>query len=127
MIRIFILLALLCGSAAARDNGQWGNQSTLVRQWFQQLMQPDDPIQPCCGQADAYWADSFEVEDDHYVAVITDERLDAPIGRPHIDVGTRIPVPNQKMKFDAGNPTGHGVIFVGSSGQVYCYVAPGGV
>jgi hypothetical protein len=31
------------------------------------------------------------------------------------------------MKWDAGNPTGHGVIFIGVGGQVYCYVTPGGV
>ena len=26
--------------------------------------------------------------------------------------GTRIPVPNRKMKWDKGNPTGHGIIFI---------------
>lgn len=33
-----------------------------------------------------------------------------------------------KMKWNQGNPTGHGIIFlrVGTT-QVYCYVAPGGV
>ena len=40
--------------------------------------------------------------------------------------GTRIPVPNEKMKFGASNPTGHGIIFIGSERQVYCYVTPGG-
>ena len=28
---------------------------------------------------------------------------------------------------DEGNPTGHGIIFIGPAGQVYCYVTPGGV
>ena len=69
----------------------------------------------------------IEVDGDHYIAIITDERDDAPLGRPHIAPGTRIAVPNRKMKWDAGNPTGHGVIFVGLRGQVLCYVAPGGV
>jgi hypothetical protein len=41
--------------------------------------------------------------------------------------GTRIHVPNSKMKCDRDNPTGHGVIFIGNQGQVYCYIAPGGV
>ena len=41
--------------------------------------------------------------------------------------GTKIPVPNHKMKWDAGNPTGHGIIFIGAQGQVYCYVTPGGI
>ena len=82
------------------------------------------------GEADAYWADSFEVEGDHYVAIISDERPDGPLSRGHIEPGTKIPVPNHKIKWDQGNPTGHGVIFVRPAGDgfwVYCYVPPGGV
>jgi hypothetical protein len=30
------------------------------------------------------------------------------------------------MKWDQGNPTGHGIIFIGAGGSLYCYVAPGG-
>ena len=123
---IGLLALVMCVPALARDNGQWEGGSAHVRQWFKQLMQPDNPHVSCCGEADAYYADSFEVEGDHYIAIITDERDDAPFGRPHIDVGTRIPVPNHKIKWDEGNPTGHGVIFVGQPG-VYCFVAPGGV
>ena len=48
-------------------------------------------------------------------------------GKGVIPEGTRIPVPNQKLKWDEGNPTGHGIIFIGSNGQVFCYVTPGGV
>ena len=106
--------------AAARDNGQWGDQPANIRQWFQSLMQPDAPLVPCCGEGDAFEADIFEDADDHYVAIITD-------GKGILPDGTRIAVPNEKMKWDAGNPTGHGIIFIGSQGQVYCYVAPGGV
>ncbi len=118
----FAVLAALAmiASALARDNGQWGDSPAAVRQWFQSLMQPDNPYLSCCGEADAFEADSFEVEGDHYIAVITD-------GKGVIPPGTRIPVPNAKMKWDAGNPTGHGIIFIGAQGQVYCYVAPGGV
>jgi hypothetical protein len=103
----------------ARDNGQWADRPERVRQWFQSLKQPDHPRVSCCGEADAYEADNFEVEGDHYVAIITD-------GRGVLPSGTRIPVPNAKMKWDAGNPTGHGIIFIGNAGQVYCYVTPGG-
>jgi hypothetical protein len=74
----------------------------------------------CCGEADAYEADIFEVDGGHYVAVITD-------GKGEIPNGTKIPVLNHKMKWDEGNPTGHGIIFIGVQGQVYCYIAPGGV
>jgi hypothetical protein len=42
----------------------------------------------CCGEADAYWADTFEEQDGKYVAIITDDRLDAPLHRPHRDVGS---------------------------------------
>jgi hypothetical protein len=92
--------------AAARDNGQWGDQSVNIRQWLQSLMQPDNPYLSCCGEADAFEADTFEVAGDHYVAIMTD-------GKGVISPGTRIPVPNAKMKWDAGNPTGHGIVFIG--------------
>jgi hypothetical protein len=51
-----------------------------------------------CGEADAFEADTFEVEGDHYIAIITD-------GKGVIANGTRVAVPNQKMKWDAGNRT----------------------
>src|ERR1700758_4569227 len=107
-------------AAKARDYGEWADQPETVRQWFQSLKQPDHPRLSCCGEADAFEADSFEVEGDHYVAVITN-------GKGVIPRGTRIPVPNQKMKWDGGNPTGHGIIFIGPRGQVYCYVTPSGL
>jgi hypothetical protein len=113
----------------ARDIG-WDDTPPNIRQWFQSLMQPDNPVMSCCGEADAYEADNFDVEGDHYVAIITDTRGDTFRNgsfRPHIDPGTRISIPNQKMKLDKGNPTIHGYVFIGSNGQLYCYVAPGGV
>jgi hypothetical protein len=118
-LAILATLAMIA-PAAARDNGQWADQPAAVRQWFQSLMQPDNPAVSCCGEADAFEADTFEVEGDHYVAIITD-------GKGKLPAGTRIPVPNAKMKWDAGNPTGHGIVFIGTTGQLYCYVAPGGV
>ena len=113
--------------SAAKDIGQWEATKEDVRAWFRNLMQPDNPTISCCGEADAYYADSFGVDEDRYVAVITDERPDEPLGRRYIAPGTRVIVPNHKIKWDNGNPTGHGVIFIGSSGQVLCYVVPGGV
>jgi len=52
-------------------------------------MQPDNPSMSCCGEADAFEADTFEVEVDHYDAVIRD-------GKGLIASGTRIPVPNAR-------------------------------
>jgi len=122
-----IALAVLFSTADARDLGQWETQQSGVRQWFQKLMQPDNPYLSCCGEADAYWADQFEMSNGQYVAVITDDRADEPLRRPHRPVGEKIVVPNNKIKWDAGNPTGHGVIFIGVGDRVFCYVTPGGV
>jgi hypothetical protein len=126
IVRVFAIVALLimlAFGAWARDGGDWtATPDDDVRRWFQTLMQPDHPNISCCGDSDAYEADSFEVEGDHYVAIITGHRAVA-----NIPLGTRIPVPNHKMKWDQGNPTGHGIIFVGTQGQVFCYVTPGGI
>jgi hypothetical protein len=123
---VALVLALGVHFARARDYGQWDRSNPIV-QWYQKLMQPDNPAVSCCGEADAYWADSFEVDGDKYVAIITDSRDDAPLNRPHKDVGTKIIVPNHKIKWNEGNPTGHGVIFLSRNDYVFCYVPPGGV
>jgi hypothetical protein len=120
-VLLILVLVMAAGVVAvkARDAGQWADVPENVRQWFESLKQPDHPRLSCCGEADAFEADSFEAEGDHYVAIITN-------GKGVIRDGTRIPVPNQKMKWDAGNPTGHGIIFIGTQRQVYCYVTPSG-
>lgn len=113
--------------APARDVGQWETGSPVIREWYQGLMQPDNPAASCCGEADAYWADSFEVDGDQYIAIVTDPRPDEPLRRRHVDVGTRIPIPNEKIKWNEGNPTGHGIVFLSRGEYVYCYLPPGGV
>jgi hypothetical protein len=120
-IGLAVAISMAVDSAFARSSPTWSDSPANIRAWFQSLMQPDNPAQSCCGEADAFEADTFEVQGDHYVAVITD-------GKGILPSGTRIPVPNKKMKWDGTppNPTGHGIIFIGSGGQVYCYVAPGG-
>jgi hypothetical protein len=121
-----ITVLLIC-EAPARDLGQWDGVDPAQRQWFNGLKQPDYPHLSCCGLADAYWADSYEVNGNQYVAIITDTRDDKPLGRvQHIEAGTRVAVPNSKIKWDRGNPTGHGIIFIGYLGQVLCYLPPGG-
>jgi len=121
----------------SRDLGQWGaiNNDPAIREWYQNLRQPDQPAASCCGEADAYWADEIHVRNGKVYAVITDDRPDAPRMRPHVPIGTEIEVPAQKFKWGAGdtdptpqrNPSGHGVIFLSRTWFVYCYVAPGGV
>ena len=56
---IWLVIFLLgMSNAPARDMGQWANVDPVQRQWFNGLMQPDNPNLSCCGEADAYWADS---------------------------------------------------------------------
>jgi hypothetical protein len=131
------LLALLlaavpvgCEPAHSRN---WDESATTkeVAAWFQALKQPDNTV-PCCGEADAYYADSFEVHGTSVIAIITDERV-VP-NRPPIPVGTKIIIPPNKVTHQ-GNPTGHGIVFVvhrdddddapNNGWHVYCYVTPG--
>jgi hypothetical protein len=120
------IFGCLIGSVKARDLGQWDAVDPAIREWYQALMQPDVPNASCCGEADAYWADEVHVRDGKTYAIITDERPDEPRGRAHIDIGTEIEIPNNKLKWDKANPTGHGVVFLSRGGYVFCYVQPGG-
>jgi hypothetical protein len=128
MFNMFALaiLILIGGQALARDQGQWEAGDVVMREWFQSLMQPDNPGSSCCGEADAYWADEVEVRDGKTYAIITDTRPDAPLGRPHVPPGTRIEIPDRKLKWDRGNPTSHTVIFLSTGRQVLCYVQSSG-
>jgi hypothetical protein len=60
MNRIVLGLAFGCvlGVANARDLGQWEATDPVVREWYQALMQPDNPNASCCGESDAYWVDA---------------------------------------------------------------------
>lgn len=103
-----------------------------TKQWFESLMQPDNPTASCCGEADAVEADDFDRENGHYVAIVTN-------GRGIVATGTRISIPDAKLKWDKGNPTGHGIVFIHvitadeeeatqavGTIYVYCYVTPTG-
>lgn len=118
------VFVLSVSKAPTRDLGQWDDP--LISKWFRELKQPDDPSRSCCGESDAYWADDYEVNGDHYIAIITDTRDDKPLRRIHVENGTRILVPKNKIQWDRGNPTGHGIIFIGPDEDVYCYLPPEG-
>ena len=125
---MFAVTVIASGHARARDLGQWADADPRVSFWYKNLKQPDNPAIGCCGEADAYFADEFEVEGDQYVAIVTDTRDDAPLRRPHVEPGTRILIPRDKVVHEGGNPTGHGVVFYSAgAGVVHCYVPPGGV
>lgn len=126
-IALWLVALFYLPLARGRDLGQWENNDPAISQWYRGLMQPDHPTIPCCGEADAYWADQVHIRDGKTFAVVTDDRDDEPLHRPHIEVGTEVEIPNAKLKYDAGNPTGHGVLFVSTGGGVYCFVQAGGV
>jgi hypothetical protein len=98
-----------------------------IGHWYQTLMQPDNPSASCCGESDAYWCDKINVRAGKTFCTITDDWDDAPLKRPHVDVGTEVEIPNHKLKWDAGNPTGHSIVFLSRGGYVFCFVQNGGV
>jgi hypothetical protein len=127
IILFLSIFGCLIESVNARDLGQWEAGDPAIKQWYQALMQPDVPTASCCGEADAYWADEVHVRDGKTYVKITDDRPDEPRGRPHVEIGTEIEIPNHKLKWDRANPTGHGIVFLSRNGYVFCYVQPGGV
>lgn len=125
-----LLGGLLLGSvrgAKAKDAGQWENSDPGVHEWYRSLMRPDAPASSCCSIADAYYADEVHVKDGKVYATITDDRPDEPLGRPHIDVGTAVEIPPEKLKFDRGNPTGHNILFVSKGLYTWCFVQSSGI
>jgi hypothetical protein len=124
---VLVNLAIMCAVAFPRDSGQWEREEPDVRHWYRTLMQPDNPSMSCCGEADAYWADEVETKGDKVIAIITDTRPDGPLGRRPIPPGTKFEIPQNKITYRGGNPTGHIVIFVNQLDAVLCYVMNGGV
>lgn len=130
LITAFLILLFGVGiainTAWPHDSGQWGETTPEIRNWYRGLMQPDNKTVACCGEADAYFAEA-RVRNGKTYAVIVDDRPDEPRHRPHVPIGTEIEVPNHKLKHDAGNPTGHAVIFLSTAGAVYCFVQGTGI
>jgi hypothetical protein len=120
------LLPIVSTLAFARDFGQWAHTDPAINAWYEGLKQPDFPSLTCCGHSDAYWCDEIHVRDGKTYCNITDDRPDDPLVRPHIDIGTEVFIPDHKLKWDNGNPTGHAIVFMGKYGNVYCFVQSGG-
>jgi hypothetical protein len=119
-LAIFVWLGLLLGAALAHDHDH-----PELDAWYAGLMQPDNPTASCCGEADAYWCDGLHVRQGRTFCTITDDRVVER--RTPVPVGTEIEIPDRKLKWDAGNPTGHAVVFLSTGGAVYCFVQGGGV
>jgi hypothetical protein len=93
---------------------------------FKGLMRPDRPLEPGCGLTDAYCADSYEVNGDEYVAIITDTRDDKSLAGPHVGNGTRFCSSQYRAQMGPWQSNRDGIIFIGYGGEVYCYLPPGG-
>jgi hypothetical protein len=115
------MAVLAAGQAIAHDHNH-----PELDSWYKSLMQPDNPTASCCGVADAYWCDDIHVRDGKTYCRITDDRPDLPSGRVHREVGDEFEIPPNKLKWDAGNPTGHAVIFLRVDGMVWCFVQGSG-
>jgi hypothetical protein len=115
-MRALLALALLCAPALARDNGQWGDQPTEIRQWFQSVMQPENPYMSCCGEADAFEVQLEGDEPDGSIAV----RIIA--GPDPEAIGAEIDVPRSKLQARYGNPLDKYILFIGSGGRIYCLI-----
>jgi hypothetical protein len=140
MSLITILALAFIKPSHGRDLGQWENNDPAVREWYEHLMMPDSPTQSCCGVGDAYWCDTVHIRDKKTYCTITDDRDDVPLKRQHIPLGTEVYIPNHKLTWKDGNPTGHAILFARPSMKydadgkeetisdinVYCYVQNGG-
>ncbi len=118
---MLLIWSAIPSKACARDLGQWEATDPAIREWYQNLQQPDVPNASCCSESDAYYADEVHVRDGKVYATITDDRPDEPRRRPHRDVGETFEIPPNKMNKDP-NPTGHRVIFLSRQGYVFCFV-----
>jgi len=132
MMRLsIVLLCLVCTANSARaGDPRWEQMPQEVRAWFARQKQPDNRMVGCCGLADAYYADEFVVKDGRFYAIITDDREDSLLGRPHRPSGTQVEVPPHK--FNDPSPQGtkdpvpvpHGIVFINVDNNAICYFNP---
>jgi len=118
---------LVCDPAVIQN----GERLQLCRDWIATVKQPDTRTS-CCGDGDAFMADDFETgPNGEFYAVITGdyphEQTSYPDTRHPIVRGSKILIPPNKLNRaheDGGNPSGHGVVFIGGTGEVLCYFGP---
>jgi len=118
---VLVALSLALSTIASPHDAMHPDQD----EWYRTLMQPDNPSAPCCGEADAYWCDGLHVNEGKTYCTITDDRVVS--NRTPVPVGTQIEIPDRKLKWDRGNPTGHAIVFLSSGGVVYCFVQGTGI
>lgn len=112
-----------------------GLEFQKCQSWISKVLRPDNPpeypTRTCCGESDAYIADAFVLEGDKFYAIITRnyeavEDYEGGGSRGY-NKGDRVLIPPEKVNRafeNGGNPSGHGIVFINSSGEVLCYFAP---
>ena len=128
-----VVMALLLGGfflgrcAHAIDRGQ--NTDPAIKEWFENLKQPENPVASCCGESDGYWCEQLHTRDGKNYCNITDDRV-IP-GRTLAPLGMEIEIPTGKMMDghqSNGNPTGHSIVFLSSGlSYVYCFIMDSGI
>ena len=129
-MRIWLAIVLLMAGLSpvmAFDRGQ--NSDPAIKEWFQNLKQPDSPVSSCCGEADGYWCEQLHTRDGKNYCNITDDRV-IP-GRTPAPLGLEIEIPTNKMMDghqSNGNPIGHSIVFLSSGlSYVYCFILDSGI
>lgn len=112
------------------------NKVQTCQEWLSNTKQPDNRMVSCCGEADAFITDNYEVDKDGNLWAIITEDYPVPQVNPgynklEFKKGDKIHIPNNKInipRLDGGNPSGHSITFINPyNGQVYCYFGPTGV
>jgi hypothetical protein len=102
-----------------------GSRLEKCQTWIQTVRRPDYRGASCCGDGDAYIADNFELVNGELYAIVTVDYADDDPN--NVKRGDKILIPLEKRNHDpedAGNTSGHGVVFLYNKGQVLCYFAP---
>lgn len=113
-----------------------GPRSDRCHYWVQTVQRPDIPGASCCGEADAYIAD-WEIVGGKLIMTIaadyppptgySDEEgnpVTPPPNTFQAKKGMRIEIPPEKMvtRVEDANQSPHSVIFMSSTGVVYCAI-----
>lgn len=124
--RWILVISLLLTTFA--NAAEWSLDPTVQRWWNESV------VRACCSLADGFEADEYESTEGGVWATITDD------GSPvcwEDDDGTQLCrralpeqkkffVPQEKIRYDPKNPTGHGILFLLTNDQVMCYFLPSG-
>lgn len=121
MNRLFLLALIAPTIALARPGPQWADEPQEIRQWFQSVMEPDNPTQSCCGEADAYEVEMVGNDPDGSIEVRT---LAGPY---EYFVGKLYSVPREKMQTRYGNPLDKSILFLSNIGKPLCLIPKSGV